>query len=410
MPRRRTVVLPALAGLLLFAILLLAIAMPVPSAAHAQETRSAAARTAERHRKRAVSSWRRYVWTLDRVFLEQVAQDLAEATRVDKSKPDFSHQFLLAYAHLALGNRKDGVAALERAVEQNPKFPGLLLLDAFVAILDGERSVGVEQLTAYIDALATAPRDPNFGAELEFLGYVHRGTQLHGEGQHDRVIADLQRAKELSLRAKRRPATELSQRLALAHQMVRQFPEAEAILKEALADDPGNAVHYYNIGLLKGMQQDWDGARRWHRAALARQSDYAAPHAKLAYLDWREGQLTGMRAHLDAYTGRLGATLDEATKRAEALTGYGLYWRALGNRLWEDGRKAEAETAYAEAVVHLREALVADAGCIRALNELVQLGYQGYLPEDEFNALEERYKAIRRETEGAPRVVRTTFC
>jgi len=212
----------------------------------------------------------------------------------------------------------------------------------------------------------------------------------------------------------RKPPNELVLRLALAHQRVQQFAAAEKLVRGMLVEDPGNPYLYYNLGLLFGTQNNFVEARRWYLAATKRKRDYADPHVKLAFLAWKESshdaaQLAEMRTHLEAYRDLIGKRASDDLL-ADADTGFGTYWFAIAEQRAAAGHDALALVAYKRARAHFLKALKYNPACVRALSNLVKIGFQIDLPETETAPFKKRLDAIDEDGRKGPKAYRSTFC
>jgi len=381
----------------------------VPSRA-AQEPTGTAESEAELLRTRGLSGWRSYVWTLQRPRLQRALGDLEEARRLGGGDSDFTQTYLIAYGNLVLGRAERGERAAQEARRRAPTYSGLLLLDAFAATLAGDSDAAMQQLDQFVEATEGAKSEPEF----RFLARLHRGVQLFDIGENDRAIEDLEIALVVAREAQRKPPNEAVLRLALAHQRVQQFAAAEKLVREMLADDPANPYLYYNLGLLFGTQNDFAEARRWYLQAAQRKRDYPDPRVKLAFLAWKESaaqpeQLRTMREHLEAYRNLIGPQASDDLM-ADAESGFGSYWFAVGEQRTVAGHGELASVAYQRALAHFRRALEHRPECVRALSMLVKIGFLIGSPDSEIEPFKQRLDEIQQEERRGPDEYRSTFC
>jgi tetratricopeptide (TPR) repeat protein len=386
------------------------LAQEEPTPATAPSTAAATATEASVLRTRGESGWRAYVWTLNRETLRAAVGDLEEARRLDGGDVTFAQVFLLAYGNLVLGHAETGERAAREVRRMAPSYPGLMLLDAFAATLRDDDGASLERLDRFVDVVESNDSEPEF----RFLGRLHRGVQLFDMGENDRAIVDLEMALKVAEASDRKPPNEAILRLALAHQRVQQFGEAEKLVRGLLATDPGNPYLYYNLGLLFATQNDFTEARRWYLAAAERKRDYPDPHVKLAFLAWKDSasdptQLRRMRAHLEAYTVLIGPQATDDLM-ADAQTGYGAYWFAIAEQRTVAGHEKLAADAYSRARAHCVQALRHNPECVRALNLLVKIGFQMGATDEEIAPFKERLDAIDAKDGSAPEAYRSTFC
>jgi tetratricopeptide (TPR) repeat protein len=363
---------------------------------------------------RGTSTWRNYVWSLDRPRLEHGLAELERARELAGGRTTFTHLYLIAFGHLVLGNEEPGRAAAAAVRARAPDYPPVLLLDAFESIVAGESDEALMQLDAYVDAIESAPPDPGFGTEFRFLAYLHRGAHRYDQGLHGEAAQDLRTAVRITREADRVPANTVLLRLARAHQNLDEHGAAEELIREMLRRDPGNADLYHNMGLLEGTQKQLPEARSWYERAVARRRNLEEAHGKLAFLAWRDadvdaGELRRMRRHLAAYRA-LARQSTHARTLADVESGRGTYWLSVARHRVDAGREREAAPAYARALRHFEAALEHEPGCVRALNSIIQIGAELAWPEERLGPYRERMDAILRLDEGAPESVRSAFC
>jgi len=358
-------------------------------------------------RVRGVATWRRYIWTLEKPLLDAVAQDL-EAARSESPGTDTTRDFLLAYAHLAAGRRDEGVAAAERVQAAAPVFTGLRLLDGMVAILDRDDDQAAARFNAYLEGLRESDGDPNFAADLEMLGLLHRGAHAASIGRNQVALRDYNAAVAMARRARRRPATQLVQRLARVHQAEGEMGLAEELVIDLMKEDPGNANHYFNMGVLRAAQSDFDGARVWYLRALRRKPDFGDAHAKLAAVAAKQIRLVDMRRHLDAFSVLIGK--DDDARLAEADAGYSDYYYRMSRQFDAEGREADRDEALRRFRVRCERALDKRPTCVRALELMIRAGSALGLSSAKMKEYSERLRGLDKPEEGAEGAFRRTLC
>lgn len=365
------------------------------------------------HRTRAVAAWRRYIWSLDTPLLAQVVSDIEAELRKTEKPPEFTPELLLAHSHVMLGRPDRAEESLLRAEELAPGHVGTVLIRALLEISKrGEESLTI--LDHYIDRLTSEPKDEAFGAELLFLGHVHRGVWNMRLRAYDAASADLEQAVTISRAAGRDPPGPLIQRLARAHQALGEYARAEELIREMLVRDPADALNYFNLGVLYYEQDRFDESRKWYEAAAARDPTYADPHLRLGYLASVAGDLPRLLRHVEIFE-RLstaaadarGAAIPE-TAQIEIEAAYGSYWCTRANRLRAAGAEDEATEAFARARERLDTALRIQPHCLRALTLRVQIAAQ--TDEARLEELRGRLDAVQSQDEDTPQAHRSVFC
>lgn len=365
------------------------------------------------HRTRAVATWKRYVWSLQRPLLAQVVADLEAELKKTGEPAEFTPALLLAHGYLMIERPAPAAESLLRAREIAPGHPGVLLVEALMTEAKSRRE-SVQMLDRYIERLAEGPEDRAFGAELEFLGYTHRGDQQLTRGNWDEAAQDLQRALEICRAADHEPPGPLVQRLARAHQALAEFGRAEELIREMMRRDPADPMNYLNLGVLYYEQDRFDDARRWYEAALARKPTLPEPHLRLAYLASVDRDLPRLRRHAETFERLARAEAGDRPiphlLQLEVHAAYGSYWHARATRLRAEGADQAASSAYARARKELDAALRIEPNCLRALTLRVQIAAQTGEDEATLTELREQLDAVHSSDPDSPLPYRNVFC
>jgi tetratricopeptide (TPR) repeat protein len=199
------------------------------------------------------------------------------------------------------------------------------------------------------------------------------------------------------------------------HQHLNQVDAAKKLVIEALARDPGEAVHYYNYGVILMGSHEETSARPWLEAALARRPDFPEAHLKLAYVALKTDDPPSMRRHLESaavsYDVRAHAgTPTDKQIEADMESGFGQYWMLVAKHRQDAGDEAGADDAHKLAMAHLREALARVPGCVGALNLLIQLCALTDAPEAEIEDLKRRLADLSKISEREIDPYHSTFC
>jgi tetratricopeptide (TPR) repeat protein len=248
---------------------------------------------------------------------------------------------------------------------------------------------------------------------------VFRGrTKSRLPGQADLAVADLTRALEISRENDRPPAADVVSLLAQLHLRLQQTGEARRLAQDAVAREPGEARHHFNLGVILGEMHDVVGARRAFEAALARRPDFPEAHIRIAFYAAQSGELAELRRHVESaaalYEERARAGLpSDANAQADIESALGRYWNAVGDARSEDGDTLGAAAAYREASKHLSEALAKQPGCVTALTLLIQAESRLGAPTEKIDELKQRLDRLNDSAsprDGDVDAFRSTFC
>jgi len=373
-------------------------------------------------------AWIRAAWRVQREDFQRAVTELEAARTHAQGRGDFTTLFLLGTAYVRLGRFADGDPLLRDARTAYPEFPGFLLADALRLITTRPESndaalrqanEAITKLDEFLAKLDAYPKDGAFAAELRYLGHVFRGrTRSRLPGQNDAAVADLVRALEIARENERPPSADVVSLLAQMHLRLNQIIEARRIAMEAVAREPSEAAHYFNLGVILGATHDVAGARRALEAALARRPQFPDAHIKLAYFAAQAGELTEMRRHVEAaaamYEARARAgNPSDANAQSDLASALGRYWFDVAAARAEAGDDAGATDAYRAAVRHLRDALAKQPGCVVALTLLIQAEARIGSPADEVEELKKRLAELSdpaRPHDGDVDAFRSTFC
>jgi len=158
----------------------------------------------------------------------------------------------------------------------------------------GQTSEGIRELEK---ALAMKPGDSSAQLNLA-LAYEHAGEAAKAPP----LFAKL----EAVSRADKRPLPPyVLASYARALAATKQFPAAEAKMKEAIASDPQNAELHDELGSLYAQQQDWSHAKEAFAAALQANPSLAVAHLHLAM---------ALQAEVNPGAPVASSSLDELTK------------------------------------------------------------------------------------------------
>lgn len=340
---------------------------------------------------RGVLRWRRAVWAVDSAGFSAAAEEFEGArNQLARGSEDFTLVYLLGLCRVSVGDSARGIPWLDAAKRMSPDFPGNVYADSLRIADEASRAGGpTEQqreamlatLGTFLDRVAVYGKDGVFAAELEFLGLIERGTQLHRSGQHDRAVADFERAIALTRAQGREPAALVVRSLALCHQRLNQVPRARELIEASLRRDPGQPSHYHVLGQLTADLQDLAASRTLYAQAVARKPDYAQPLEKLAYLAWDVRDLHDMLRSLDAaevsYRAEWQAApadrLTMARTESNLRTARAMYWIRRAERAQEADDPAAARTHHLAAKAELSAALSAEPQCVRAIALIVRV-------------------------------------
>jgi tetratricopeptide (TPR) repeat protein len=389
------------------------------------QDRAAELSPSELHRIRGWVAWRRAVWRVQRDGFQRVVTELERSREAAAGRADVTTLYLLGVSYLRLGRLSEAETVLRDARAQAPDFAGFLLTDAMrlaastaetAASGRAQAEAALVKYDEYLEKLDGYPKDGSFAAELRFLGHLYRGrTHSRLAGHLDRAVLDLNRAMQISNDNREEPAAEIVSLLAQVHQSLNQVDEAVRLLRDAVARDPAESAHYFNLGIIFAGAQDDSGARPWFEAALARRAGFAEAHLKLAYLDSKLSDPAAMRPHLEAAAAireasARGGFVSDARTQSDLEAGFGTYWVLVGRARGESGDDVGARAAYAQARSRLREALAKEPGCVKALNLLIQIGSWTGAPESELEDLKRRLQETQEPGERDIDPYRSTFC
>ncbi len=370
---------------------------------------------ADVHRIRGTLAWRRAVWRVERSAFSRVVTELERSRRASQGPTDFTTLYLLGFAYTRLGRTDEAAPVLADARALLPGFPGFFVIEALQLTREGKHEDALARMEEYVKALAEYGPDRPLAAELEFLGYLVRGTTQVRRNKYEPAKRDLQRALAICTANDRLPAPELVAVLAQVHQWLDEHAGADELIRTVLHRDPGEPSHYYNLAQIHVSQQRTSDARRWFEAALLRRPDFAEAHAKLAYLDDTARQAVAMGRHLEAYawiaeaTARGGSEPVEETTQADIAAGFGMWWKAVGTHREEQGDEPGALLAYENAKREFLEALSRKPNCFQAISFMIQLLSRTGEPDEVID----RYKEELRQYERVPATkepFRATFC
>lgn len=401
--------------------------LPGGPAAHAQDAPSADTKS-DPNAVRGRVAWVRAAWRVQREEFQRAVTELETARSRAQGRGDFTTLFLLGTAYIRLGRFAEGDPLLRDARTEAPDFLGFLLADALRLISTKaesndaairQSSEAIEKLDLFLTRLDSYPKDGAFAAEFRYLGLVFRGrTKSRLPGQVDAAVADLTRALEICRENDRPPAGDVVSLLAHLHMRLQQTSEAKRLAEDAVAREPGEAAHYYNLGVILGAMFDVGGARRAFEAALARRPDMAEAHVKLAFYAAQDRDLPELRRHIEAAAARYeerarAGTPADANAAADVESALGRYWFGVGDARSEAGDTDGATAAYRAAAAHLKEALAKQPGCVLALALLIQASSRIGEPASVIDELKQRLDRLNDSTaphDGDIDAFRSTFC
>ncbi len=406
-------------------VVVCALSLPGESPRAAAQEKATETSASELHRIRGWVAWRRAVWRVQRDGFQRVVTELERSREAAAGRADVTTLFLLGVSYLRLGRLAEADTVLRDARALAPEFAGFLLTDAMrlaastaetAAAGRTQAEAAVAKYGEYFEKLDGYPKDGSFAAELRFLGLLYRGrTNSRLPGHMDRAVLDLNDAMRIAKENGETSAAEIVSMLAQAHQSLNQVEDAKRLVREAIARDPAESAHYFNLGIILAGAQDDSGARPWFEAAVARRPDFAEAHLKLAYLDSKLNDAASMRPHLEAAAAILesrarGGSASDARAQSDRESGFGTYWMLVGRSRGEAGDERGALAAYSQARSHLREALAKEPGCVKALNLLIQIGSLSNAPESELEDLKRRLQETQEPGDREIDPYRSTFC
>jgi tetratricopeptide (TPR) repeat protein len=209
---------------------------------------------------------------------------LRDAAQLQPNNPIIQHDLGLAF--LEVGRLADGVAALQRAVAGNPSYT-----DAYFRL-----AIALEKLDDFGGAIAAYHRATELAPTLT-EAWFRAGALVYTLGHRDEAIGCFRRAASTGGKTS---FGRLGKARALLTQDRNQ--EAEQVLRQSLALDPGNAMAHDLLGNLLAEYGRFDEARECFQRAIA-----IAPLLAGSYYDLvrcrtvrgeDEGLLQGMEAAL----------------------------------------------------------------------------------------------------------------
>ncbi len=317
----------------------------------------------------AATLFRAAVWEPSRQAFEPALAAADALFAAGDAQPTLDDAFVLGAAALLGGETERGVAALDGLRRAQPQRPGVLLLEGYWQSVRHSRAAARGALTACIAALETRRDAEVFAPEVEFLARLYRGEENYFAQDYDGAVRDLLRAKALLEQRGAPPHRELLRFLADAHVQNQEYGPAEKVLREALAVEPEVPAHHFQLGMVLAAQARSEEATAAYGAALELTPGDPRPRLKLAEIARRDGDLTAMRAQLDA----LAARHAEGSLGGELSGALGAYQLAMGRDLAAADNDAAAQAAYVSAREHLLRAVERNPLCTRAYTLLVQV-------------------------------------
>ncbi|MHC4923406.1 MAG: tetratricopeptide repeat protein [Planctomycetota bacterium] len=260
--------------------------------------------------------------------------------------------------------------AVNRAAAINPEFPGIQVLEGMMDVGLGRLPEGLTELDKGLRRMeGVKGLRPWQTYQIEFFGRLARGEGLLDPaiGREDLALKDFERCRDLAGAAMKNPLTPQGSRLtvivrtylAAAYQTLAYYQKAEATLDSLMKEDPRNALHPYNRGLVSAWQQKFDDALRYYSKAVGLDRKNPSPRLKMAYI---------LLIHPPS---EAGPDAKQALRHAEA------YRTLTGKETAEycacRGEIAKARGDAAEAEKWFRRALELHPDCRHALNELIQM-------------------------------------
>ncbi len=262
-----------------------------------------------------------------------------ESANVEQSPEDSDAHYRLGLAHLALGDAKKAVAALEPLVKKEPDN-----LDAVLLLARAYRGAGdADKARALLDrSLLEKPEEPSLHAE--------RAQLARSLDDNSTAIAQYKRALEL---APKDPdlAFNLAESL---HRAGGHLDEAIAIYKQALALEPEHLGAKVNLGKALADKGLFGEAKETMQAACRMTLADAEAHFNLGVLVMRENDLSSAVTEFER-------ALAMNPRHAPSLNNLGIAWDARGEskKAAEFFRRAtQADPSYAEAFFNLGLALM----------------------------------------------------
>lgn len=343
---------------------------------------------------RAETNLRLHGLTLDPRYLRNAAEDylavhsgMAGEKALEGMSPEawndarftaaFALAFCLAREDLPTApEERNAVVSLMQdclsvAATLSPEASALWIVDGMAREKGGDHEGAVRNLDRGLDALD----DENGLApwqrfQLRLFGLLARGrAHIDGGGSRAHLaLDDFTAAGALAARALQSPEMPrggsrlnifvLTHRAA-ALQRLDQYAEAEATLDTLMKDDPGNALHPYNRGLVAAWQQKFGEALDYYRRAAALDKNSPAPHIKTAYIL--------LAYHPGAPRPEIAAALEEAAIYRNLVGGETdeyLACRGEAALLAGDGEAAER---------WFEKALALNPRCSKALQRMVRI-------------------------------------
>ncbi len=378
----------------------------------------------EAKRIRATLAWRRAVWRVDREDFDRARKQLEGAMDAG-ANPDWLLQYTLGLSYLRLNRVAEADIYLAKARRLVPSFVGLTFTDAFRLTVvkakddaDAQEKIraALDRYREFFEKLGAAPPDTPFKAELSFAGHVYRGLlESRVQDEWDHAVKDLEAAMKLSEDNGWTPAAEVVSLLADVHKSLDQLDAAKNVVKAAMARDPAEASHHYNYGALLVAGREYAAARPWFEAALARRSDLIDAHMKLAFIGMQLHEPASMLPHLEAAKAiqemrANGGAAPDAQADANADSGFGVYFKLIGDERFNADDEKGALFSYETAARYFREALSKEPGCVQAVNMLIQLSSRIRMPPAELEELKKKLQELTDPKGGGVQPYKSTFC
>jgi len=371
---------------------------------------------AEVHKARGYHAWQRAVWRATPNLLDPVVEQLEASRAAAGSEFDASVGFMLGYAYLRQGRIDQATKLLAQTRKEVPDFVGYTLLDGLQLQQMERHADALDRFDAFLAKREVIRANPLFGAELEFLGLLHRGQSLLSEMNAQGAADVLEEALELSEKHRGKGAASAKIMLARARVRLEEFGVAEALLLEVLAEEPDDPVNYYHLALIHADQLDYEKAAAWYLQAVAHGPAYAEPCIKLAYLAGENDELATMRRYLETYRALISARQPSAgaalpaDELADIEAGLGKYWEKVGDAREAQGDDAGAARAWTRSVEHYEQALLSRPTCAAALKGAVEmLGRLGDR-DAELERYRKRLADLKLKERRGATTHRSTFC
>ena len=271
--------------------------------------------------------------------LQGAVAHLRSVLKIQPASGDTLHS--LGVALLRLGRTDEAVQRLQEAVKRTP---GNAWFRTSLAVALYRQSQLEAAYRAYQQALEIDPEQPeancgigwielgrnNPQAAIEALRKAVVANPAYGEGEHRLGVALLRQgrwqegAEHLTRAVQLEPGVESRFNLGLALVNLGRYGEAEALLRQVLAEQPDHLEARSHLGLCLGMQGKLEEAIDQLRLALKANPNHASSLHHLAVALASEGQLEealilAERAYaLDSSRPGLSQTLDQLRKDVAA--------------------------------------------------------------------------------------------